>query len=418
MYKILKLDLNKLSVILVMMIYSNVLKLVGAYQILSLLIELWLIFCIIYHIINIGIKKNNLMIFTLVFILLCLSLIEIFNPNITSLGAGFMGFRKTSIAWNVFLAALLVEITEEKVSFFVRKIIIWGFPILLYGVKQVLFFNEFDNKFIQNNSAGDYTGKIFGEVRMTSVFSGGAHLGAFSVVMLMLVIYYWKKQFSLKTKTILSAIAVSSLVCVYGSLSRTMVVVLIVCLLVFFILKSTTITRVVLLFFTVLLFSIYNILNNMDYFQSWLVSNNPLLRMLGTIINASSDSRLLGRGVQANELVELVKQHLIIGYGIGSSEAATYLGYITHIVSDNLYLSYLMETGVFGFVLLLFILFYISFRLLKNKRTKFLKVVISIFFGTLIMGFTGTTTAMYPVIQIIFALLGIGISSQQKKRIS
>lgn len=416
MYRIFKLDLYKLSSILIMMLYSNVFKLIGEYQVISLFIEALLVLCIAYQIVMVGIPKNNLVIFFITSILFLLSFIQVFNSNITSLSAGFLGFRKTSIAWDIFLAALLLDVTHEQLNLFVKRIIYWGFPILLYGVKQVLFFSTFDNKFIQNNYAGAYTGTIFGESRMTSIFSSASHLGAFSVLIIMLIIYYWRNQYGLLKKLFLLSIIFSSIICIFGALSRTMIVVLIVCLTSYFILRLSFLTRTITAFLAMFLLFIHNILNLKFYFQSWIVSDNVLLRLMGTIMNASSDSRLLGRGVQANELIELVRHHLIIGYGIGSSESATYFGYINHVVSDNLYLSYLMETGIFGFFLLLFIMFYIFSHLFNIIDEKFGRIILALFIGTAVMGFTGTTTAMYPVIQIIFCLFGIGISYQKKKR--
>ena len=75
-----------------------------------------------------------------------------------------------------------------------------------------------------------------------------------------------------------------------------------------------------------------------------------------------------------------------------------------------------METGIFGFFLLLFIMFYIFSHLFNIIDEKFGRIILALFIGTAVMGFTGTTTAMYPVIQIIFCLFGIGISYQKKKR--
>lgn len=416
MNKFLKLDMYKLSTILLFMTYSNIFKLVGIYPIISLVIEIWLILCIVYHIIKVGIPLNVFIIFFLTFILLSLSFVQIFNDNITSLSAGLMGFRKTSIVWDIFLASLLVTVTYEQLNIFVKRIILGGAPVLLYGMKQVLFFSPFDNKFIQNNAAGLYTGTIFGEQRMTSIFSSASHLGAFSVVIILLVIYYWNNQYSLMQKLGLLSIILLSIVCLWGSLSRTMIVVLIICLSSYFIFKLKTINRLIIGLTVVFSYVIYNSINLKFYFESWLISDNMFLRLIGTIINASSDSRLIGRGDQARELIELTRQHLIIGYGIGSSEAATYFGYIYHVVSDNLYLSYLMETGIFGVCLLLFILFYIFVNLLKLKDEKFGRIVLSLFIGTIFMGFTGTTTAMYPIIQIIICFFGIGVSYQKQKK--
>lgn len=58
MNKFLKLDMYKLSTILLFMTYSNIFKLVGIYPIISLVIEIWLILCIVYHIIKVGIPLN------------------------------------------------------------------------------------------------------------------------------------------------------------------------------------------------------------------------------------------------------------------------------------------------------------------------------------------------------------------------
>ena len=64
--KIFRLSPNKFSTILILMIYSNVFKLVNLYQPVAFLMDAWLILCLFDYVHRNGIKKKDIALVVLI----------------------------------------------------------------------------------------------------------------------------------------------------------------------------------------------------------------------------------------------------------------------------------------------------------------------------------------------------------------
>lgn len=417
--KILKLTPSKLSFILILMIYSNVFKLVNLYQAVALLMEAWLLLCITYHVLTKGIRRKDAFIFVTLIFMELIGILEIFNPNIHSLYAGFLGFRKTLLMWIPFLAGVVVEVNIDDINAFIKRILVFSFPVLLYGVKQLFFYSSFDDKFITDNLSATATNNIFGQLRMTSIFSGASYLGTFAVVIVLLIIYYWKFISSKRKKIIYFTELVIALVCIYGSLSRAAAIGGLIGLAIFIFWNTSRFQKIIALCLSTFGIFVANLFFPFSQASSWIYSDNVLLRYLGSIANSQSDPRFLARYTKLEGMLNLIRRHFIIGYGVGSSQTGSKTGYYLSTRGDNLFFSYINELGIFGVLTLVIVLIVIFTRICGNiknyKKNSFFVLSLALFISFFAMMFSATVSAMYPVIEISFSIIGIGCAEVKIK---
>lgn len=410
--KIFRLSPNKFSTILILMIYSNVFKLVNLYQPVAFLMDAWLILCLFDYVHRNGIKKKDIALVGLIVLMEFIGFLEVFNPNIFSLNAGFMGFRKSLLMWIPLLAGLVLECDIREINIFIKKILLFAYPILLYGVKQLFFYSSFDDKFISDNLSAAATNNIFGQERMTSIFSGASYLGTFAALIIILILYYWK--FIPHSKKILYFFEIIiSLCCIYGSLSRAAVLGGIVGIGVFFIWNMTWTKKISILLFSCIGLGITNCFFPFSQIPNWIYSENVLLRFIGSLMNAQNDPRFLARYTSLESMTYLIKKHIIIGYGVGSSQTGSVAGCYISTRGDNLFFSYVNEMGLFGLILLVGILLLIGIRLFNNLKfvghdNSFYVLAMAIFMSFLAMMFSATISAMYPVVELAFGIIGLG----------
>ncbi|RAU05449.1 hypothetical protein DEJ53_08835 [Weissella confusa] len=406
-----KLTTDKLSVILILMVYSNVLKLINLYQPVAFILDAWLIICIISYMWSHGTKKYNNWIIVLIIGLEIIGFLEIFNPNIYNLFSGVLGFRKSLLMWVPFLAGLILKFNYDDVHRLIKRILLFSYPILLYGAKQFFFYSRFDDKFLLDNMSNATTNEIFGQQRMASVFSGASFLGTFSAIIILLVIYYWK-YISPTSKIFYFSEIILSIICLYGSLSRASVFGCIISVFVFCLWNMEKIKRNIIFILGFVSVFIINLLIPFSKIGNWVYSDNVLQRFIGSMFNPINDSRFLSRYTSLSDMYSLIYKHIFIGYGVGSSQTGSATGYYIPTRGDNLFFSYINELGIIGFVFLCLLLIIIFKRLLNNiinnSINTFFIMSMSLFLSFFVMMFSATISSMYPVVEIAFAIIGLG----------
>lgn len=412
-----KLNERRALFLMVSLLYVNALRPFSLYQYAALSVDLLIICFIFLHLFTQRINKN---IFFLIMVLsgfLFLSVLQMFNPNIPELSAGIEGLRKTSFALILVFIGLLSFKDIEKINWFIKKFTILSVPLMLYGIKQYFSLSEFDYLYLYSNAADIYTGQLFGKVRATSVFSGPFHFGMFAAFISLLGLYLYKHSTGGKNKLGWFVVIVVSLLACYTSLTRTNLVAALISIALFYTLiyfKKFFISIPILVICSFFSFSYLS-----SNVSTLLMSENSLLRMLGTIFNATNDTRFLGRTHGWQAIIDLVKERPFVAYGTGSAGDTlqnTY-SFEHHETSHNYFLKVLMETGFTGLMLIFAFLVITSVLLLmfvakaRNEEEKMIFALsLSIFSIFIINSLVNSAIETYPVSGFILMFFAMGAS--------
>ena len=419
LYGIFKVNLNGLTTIFLTtaVLYVNFLRPLNGFEYFPIMIDIFMFVLVVKYLFSKEIGKEKIFWIVVVSSFVVISFLQIFNPNIPSVMAGIEGFRKTSLPFLFFYVGLLAFKNVKEVKSFIISFSLISMPILLYGIKQYLFPTNFDMLYIKANDADMYTGTFFGKVRATSVFAGPFHFGMFSAVLavfnLFLIDIVKKKRY--KFYFFLQFLV--SVVACYSSLTRTNLIALFVALLLYKILFMD-VKKLFIILSVISVCFITSINFIILYSQKLIYSSNDLLRMIGTIANFNEDSRLLGRIHGWETILYLIKQQPITAYGTGSAGDTlqnTY-DFQYHVTSHNFFLKVFMETGLFGFIIILLLFTMITITLLKRItietnifNKKLLICCFSVFSIFLVNTVVGSTIETYPVSGFILLMLGLAL---------
>lgn len=412
-----KLNERRALYLIVPLLYVNALRPFNVYQYAALSVDLLIVCCIFLHLFTQRINKNIFFLLMLLSGFVFLSVLQIFNPNIPELSAGIEGLRKTSFALILVFIGLLSFKDIEKINWFIKKFTILSMPLILYGIKQYFSLSEFDYLYLYSNAADIYTGQLFGKVRATSVFSGPFHFGMFTAFISLLGLYLYKNSVGRKNKFVWFLVIVVSLLACYTSLTRTNLIAALISLALFYTLiyfKKFFISIPILVVCSFFSFSYMS--SNVN---ALLMSENSLLRMLGTIFNATNDTRFLGRTHGWQAIIDLVKESPFVAYGTGSAGDTlqnTY-SFEHHETSHNYFLKILMETGVPGLTLMFTFLVITSLLLLmfvgkaRSQEEKLIFALsLSIFSIFIINSLVNSAIETYPVSGFILMFFAMGVS--------
>ena len=122
-------------------------------------------------------------------------------------------------------------------------------------------------------------------------------------------------------------------------------------------------------------------------------------------VNDKYDSKTLGdsRVARWNVALDLIKEHPIIGYGIGKEKDALEMGFRNQGMdiaaryrydSHNLFLGYTLEAGILGLVILLYYLSSNFFFFFKHKDVLFLLFFLSVLGMCLIENYLNNNAAI------------------------
>lgn len=422
-----KLNLNsKLAFIFIIcLFYMNVIRPLDGYKYLSLLLELGVgLFILKYLLFAKHISKINTLLLYLVSSFVILSFIQILNPNIPALSAGLQGFRKTALGFILFYIGLLSFTTYDEIKRCLKKFSILVTPLLLYGIKQFFFYSDFDNFYLTSNLAHVSTGLMFGQQRATSVFAGPFHFAMFSAAMTVLNLWLANTSIKRSDKLMFYILCSISILACYSSLVRTNLIALIVGVLVYILLSNIKKSVFILPLLTIPSILIFGYVSSNT--QALLLSDNEILRLIGTISNVENDSRFLGRTDGWNEIIRLAKDKPLTAYGTGSSGDTLQrsFDFEHHVTSHNYFLKILMETGVVG--LLIVILFFLTFVVVllrkafgdSKESSKLSACSLGMFSIFMVNCMTTSAIETYPVSGFIFFVIGLSLINFDKEKIN
>jgi O-antigen ligase len=417
LYK-LQLNSHTAQILITLLIYVNLFRPINGFKYISLTVDGIIIFFIIKHIISNGINKGKFFFVFLLTSFIVLSFTQITNPNIPSFAAGLEGFRKTCFSFILFYIGLFSFRDKLEIRRFLIFLSIISIPILLYGIKQYLYFTNFDTTFLNDNVAISYTGEFFGKHRATSIFAGPFHFAMFSSVFTLINLWLIGVVEKRKHKLIFFILFLTSIMACYSSLVRTNLIALSVALICYFTLLQMKKTLFLVPYLSIgFVLLINKITNNID---SLAHSDNELLRFIGTVANFGNDSRLLGRMEGWQTILYLIKQHPFVAYGTGSAGDTLdrVYDFQYHSTSHNFFLKIFMETGLIGFLLIVTLFIGVIFTIFKkiaiektnNYNKKLYAICFAVFGVFLVSTTTGSAIEAYPSSGLIMLMLGISLN--------
>lgn len=420
LYALLKIKLNAKTAtwLMILMLYANAFRPLGIYPILSISLDIIAIFLISKHILKDNIKRKSFPLISIISLFVFVAFLEMFNPNIPSVQAGLEGFRKTALPFIMFYVGVLSVKDKDEIQTILRKISLSSILIIIYGMKQYFLSSNFDKLFVLSNNADMYTGMIFGQIRATSIFSGAFHFGMFSAVMAVINLYLLEVAPDKKEKMFWGIGIVFSIVSCYTSLTRTNMIALMTGI-IFYKLIQIKSKHASIVFPFISVISVFSAYFFGKFSSNWVNLSNPLLRMVGTIVNFAEDSRFLGRIDGWKEIIRLVSEQPFIAYGTGSAGDTLQYTYLFdhHITSHNFFLKVLMEMGVIGFILIIIFFIFLILILLRkslksitllNKKTSAMCLGVLIVF--IVNAIVGSAIEANPVSNLILLILGFGVA--------
>ena len=128
----------------------------------------------------------------LLLVLWGLAFVQLFNPNVPSMQAGIEGFRKfiyMSIAF--YISRHLLQLKDFRL--FVKGMLLFSIPVTLYGIKQFFVMWPIDYRMIDLATASSVTYLMGGWIRPFSTMSGPFQLGSYLMILLLLLILAFLK---------------------------------------------------------------------------------------------------------------------------------------------------------------------------------------------------------------------------------
>jgi O-antigen ligase len=308
---------------------------------------------------------------------------------------GLLGFRKTALA----VAGLVYGCAMvERHRWAAERFIILALTAAI-GVSIVAhqWFPSIEQMVTSRDAADVYTGLYDGEARLQGVFAGPFHAAACGVLLVGWALVRWRSSFWLpKAALVLGALGT------YLTMVRTAFVAigLVVLLLVFL---STSFGKfmkrallVAALGCTGLFFA--------------MASDAPVLDLIGSIADFSTDSRFLNRLPGYDDGMQMFSDSPIWGWGAGS--AGDTLGPLMdpglHVTPHNLLLKIAVEGGLIGLILWSGLIIAV-WRAVK-PRTPSGRMAIAALGGLFGMGLTGSAIETLPVSYLLFALVGLAVA--------
>lgn len=336
---------------------------------------------------------------------LILGLILILHPNVPTYLAGIEGYR--SLMFQMIGLFIGLRAVRERADFFflLRVVAIAAFPILLYGIKQFFVLSSFDYALIASNTAGLDTWQLFGKVRAFGLFNGPFHLGLCGGIVFWLAVGLWLEG---KRKGWLVVALVAALACV-ASLTRSSLIALVgsIPIVLFAVYRRFRFKVAVITIAVAVVIGVSSFVLRTEWEEL-----DRLMDSISSLESIAEDSRLTTRFEGYQRAANVVMEHpLGIGMGAAGDAMSRYFepyGKI-HITSHNLFLWVLLETGIPGLVLFLFVAYYLvrAVRsLLKGGELTIGAISAGMLLIMFIAGITGSTIGAYPVNLLFWTLCG------------
>lgn len=394
------------SAALVLSLYINLGKVIFGSRYFTLLVDAvvallggWVI---LSHLLS---GKRFLMIEICAAAFMFLGLVLILHPNVPTWLAGIEGYR--SLMFQMTGLFIGLRVVQKRSDFFLLLgvISIAAFPILLYGIKQFFVLSSLDYALIASNTAGLDTWQLFGKVRAFGLFNGPFHLGLCAGIVFWLAMGLWLNG---RKKGWLVIAAVAALACT-ASMTRSSLIALVgsIPLVLFLVYRRFRLKVAV----TSIAVAAVVIISSFVFRAQW-EELGRLTDSISSLESIAEDSRLTTRFEGYERAAEVVMKHpLGIGMGAAGDAMSHYFEPYgkTHVTSHNMFLWVLLETGIPGLALFLFVAYYLvkAVRgLLRNGELTIGAVSMGILLIIFIAGITGSTIGAYPVNLLFWTLCG------------
>ena len=347
------------------------------------------------------------------FSLIIISIFEILNPNIINRVYSLIEFRKTFFQ----MLAIYVGYSYLNDSSDVPKtidetlkfILIASTPLMLYGVKQFVAFDQIDVRLYQFMDSAPDTNRYGQIIRSISFFSGPFHYGMFCVLQLSISLYLRYKRMNVQYY-IFSIISIAGVICSY---TRTNIACAIIVCAVFILFgskdyDSKSIPAYKILFGVIVVgIAAILLLSQSGYVD---LGNEQINSIINSILHATEDSRLTNRFITWNEAYALFLEKPFLGYGMGSAGdtmAAHGIAY-NWVTPHNAFIKVAVEMGMIGLILFLLVCISalnISLFVTRGKlAARGLLISICILLACNMM--FGSTLGSFPVMTLIYLILG------------
>lgn len=182
---------RNIAVVLMLVILplTGILKAITGSRFAPLVFDLGLLMACGLHLLD-GLVKGKLRLGKLDILLLALwglALVQIFNPNVPSMQAGIEGFRKfifMSVAF--YISRHILQLRDFRL--FTKGMIIVAIPVTLYGIKQFFIMWPIDYRMITLSTSSSTTYLMGGWIRPFSTMPGPFHLGSYLMILLLLIL--------------------------------------------------------------------------------------------------------------------------------------------------------------------------------------------------------------------------------------
>jgi len=276
-------------------------------------------------------------ILALLFLVLCV--VQLWNPNVPDVQFALKGFRKTCLTIVGFFAAVWMFRGRDELDKTWRIVGLAALPVCLYAVKQALFFSAFDYRMLDTVAADVATMRLARGYRAFSIFPGPFHLGMFSCIAALIALYLLKGP----NRLFWGAVYLTAFLAMVFAQTRTNLLAFFAVSLLFLLLTTDhpgKWIRNLLLLGLLALPLVY---------AGYALRIEKFERLVVSLTRVQEDSRLLKRFDLYPQIIQAIREHPLLGYGMGSGgdtlEAA--IG-VVHFTSHNLALKLLLETGVLG----------------------------------------------------------------------
>lgn len=407
--------LRILYTLVLIALYSNVLKIwIGSWATLASDVALVIaLLSLINYRWNPKHSGTLTLILVSAFMLILLSAFELLNENISNHLYSLIEFRKTFFQlFMLFIGYAYFDLekgSDEGVRL-IKFIVFASLPLILYGVKQFFAFGSFDAKLYSLMDSASDTNRYGNTIRAISFFSGPFHYGMFSVLIFALCLYLERKTAEKK----FYALAFISIIGVFCSYTRTNMACCLIVIASFLLLSGAkegayakvSGVRVILaclgLAVAGLLF--FSTPGNID------LGNSQINSLINSMLNASEDTRLTNRFLTWNQAIHLIELHPLTGNGIGSAgdTLAAHSVAVNWVTPHNAFLKVTVEMGLCGTLLFTFFFMTVFVLCLKNsiRNPASLPLVVSVTAIVLINMMLGSTLGTFPVMTLIYLLIG------------
>lgn len=363
-------------------------------------------------------KWNRLSLFALLCftVFYLISVAELFNPNVPSLRVGLEGFRKTAHTSVAFFVGLMLAARMEPTTRMLRWVLAAACLVALYGVKQAIWWTEFDSRLVGSNAAGHWTAVGFGgRFRATGTLSGPFHLGMLGVQMFCLArVLQMRPRSRFESAATWAAFALGPLA-VLASMTRTNYIALAV-------LGGLALLFTQRSYLSLIRFQLAAIAASMLLVVAVAAANAGAFGSAPhEMVNSFSDDRFLNRFREFNPMLRAIAERPILGYGMGSAGDALDHAFPpprVHFTSHNLSLKLLLETGIAGLLAFAgmiaawFAAFYSAFwnRYADPARWREQMMLATLALPVLFNGLAGSAIEAYPVNFLMWFGLGAAVA--------